>query len=385
MLYDALDTRNRTFPSLKGLPQMLDRFYVPPSDMVRVSAEALRKTVIEIFQGVGVPADDAAEGAHTLVASDLRGVESHGVSNMLRNYVMWFRDGRLNPTPQWKILRETPGTATIDGDGGLGVIQGPRAMRLAMEKARTVGIGIVVMHNSGHLGAVGHHAMLAAEQDMVGVCMTAAGLRVLPTFGRIPRMGTNPISIAAPAGTEPYVLFDAATSAVAGNKIVLAERVGADMEPAWVAGLDGVPITEAQPVPPRGQFNQLPLGGTREQGSHKGYGLALMVEILSTMLSGGIPTMLNPDAGAKHYFAAYNIEAFTDLAGFKEMMDTTLQTLQETPPADGAERVIYPGLPEHEHEADRKVNGIPLHSEVIAWFDLIAEELNIAPLERMDS
>jgi L-2-hydroxycarboxylate dehydrogenase (NAD+) len=362
---------------------MLDRFYVPPGDRVKVSEEALRKTVAAIFEGVGVPPDDAAEGANTLVASDLRGVESHGVSNMLRNYVMWFRGGQYNPTPDWKIVRETPGTATIEGDKGLGVIQGPRAMRMAVEKARTVGVGIVVIRNSGHLGAVGHHAMLAAEQDMVGVCMTSAGLRVLPTFGRIPRLGTNPISIAAPAKTEPYLLFDVATSAVAGNKIVLAERVGALMEPAWVAGLDGVPITDSQPVPPRGEFNQLPLGGTREQGSHKGYGLAMMVEVLCTMLSGGVPMMLDSGSGAKHYFAAYNIEAFTDLDEFKEMMDQTLQTLMETPPADGEERVIYPGLPEHEHEVDRKANGIPLHTEVIEWFDLITNELGIASLDRM--
>jgi L-2-hydroxycarboxylate dehydrogenase (NAD+) len=363
---------------------MLDRFYVPPGDRVKVSESELRKTVAAIFEGVGVPAEDAAEGANTLVASDLRGVESHGVSNMLRNYVMWFRNGQYNPTPDWKIVRETPGTATIDGDKGLGVIQGPRAMRMAVEKARTVGVGIVVIRNSGHLGAVGHHAMLAAEQDMVGVCMTSAGLRVLPTFGRIPRLGTNPISIAAPAKTEPYLLFDVATSAVAGNKIVLAERVGALMEPAWVAGLDGVPITEPQPVPPRGEFNQLPLGGTREQGSHKGYGLAMMVEVLCTLLSGGVPMMLDAQSGAKHYFAAYNIEAFTDLDEFKEMMDHTLQTLMETPPADGEERVIYPGLPEHEHMTDRKVNGIPLHSEVIEWFDHIADELGIPALERLE-
>jgi L-2-hydroxycarboxylate dehydrogenase (NAD+) len=362
---------------------MLDRFYVPPDDRVRVTEGALRRTVAEIFEGVGVPPEDAAEGANTLVASDLRGMESHGVSNMLRNYVMWFRSGRLNPTPEWKIVREWPGTASIDGDGGLGVIQGPRAMRIAIEKARTVGVGIVTIQNSGHLGAVGHHAMLAAEADMVGVCMTAAGLRVLPTFGRIPRLGTNPISIAAPARTEPYMLFDAATSAVAGNKIVLAERVGALMEPGWVAGLDGAPITDAQPVPPRGEFNQLPLGGTREQGSHKGYGLALMVEVLSTLLAGGIPTMLDPESGAKHYFAAYNIEAFTDLDGFKDTMDHMLQALQETPPAAGEEQVIYPGLPEHEHERDRRANGIPLHTEVVGWFDGITAELGISPLERL--
>jgi L-2-hydroxycarboxylate dehydrogenase (NAD+) len=225
--------------------------------------------------------------------------------------------------------------------------------------------------------------MLAAEQDMVGVCMTSSGLRVLPTFGRVPRLGTNPISIAAPAKSEPYLLFDAATSAVAGNKITLAERVGALMEPAWVAGLDGVPITTPQPVPPRGEFNQLPLGGTREQGSHKGYGLALMVEILCTVLAGATPTMLDVNSGSKHYFAAYNIEAFTDLDEFKEMMDQMLQTLQETPPAADAEAVIYPGMPEHQHEQDRRANGIPLHTEVVAWFDTITAELGIDPLERM--
>lgn len=362
---------------------MLERFYVPTDDVVLVAEEALRETTAAIFKGVGVPPEDAAEGANTLVMSDLRGVESHGVSNMLRNYVMWYREGRLNPTPDWKILRETPGTASIEGDRGLGVIQGPRAMRMAIEKARTVGVGIVTIYNSGHLGAVGHHAMLAAEADMVGVCMTSSGMRVLPTFGREPRLGTNPISIAAPANTEPYLLFDAATSAVAGNKIVLAERIGSLMEPGWVAGLDGAPITEPQPVPPRGEFHQLPLGGTREQGSHKGYGLALMVEVLSTLLGGGIPTMVDGNIGSKHYFAAYNIEAFTDLDAFKDNMDRMLQTLRETPPAIGQERVIYPGLSEHEIEQQRRAHGIPLHSEVVTWFDGITSELGIPALERM--
>lgn len=364
---------------------MLERFYVPDEDRVRVSEQALRTTVTAIFEGVGTPPEDASEGAEVLVASDLRGVESHGVSNMLRNYVLWFGSGRLNPTPQWTILRETPGTASIDGDRGLGIIQGPRAMRMAIKKARNVGVGIVTIQNSGHLGAVGHHAMLAARADMVGVCQTSSGLRVLPTFGREPRLGTNPISIAAPAKSEPFLLFDAATSAVAGNKIVLAERVGALMEPGWVAGLDGAPITEPQPVPPRGEFNQLPLGGTREQGSHKGFGLALMVEVLATLLSGGIPTMVDGNISSKHYFAAYNVEAFTDLDGFKDTMDRMLQTLQETPPAAGQEAVIYPGLSEHQHEQDRRANGIPLHAEVINWFDGMTAELGIPLLERMSA
>ena len=212
---------------------------------------------------------------------------------MLRTYLQLYRQGILNPTPQWRIVREFPGTATIDGDRGLGMIQGPRAMRLAMEKAKQVGVGIVTIFNSGHLGAVGHHSMVAARGDMVGMCMTATGAQAAPTFASEPRFGTNPISLAAPARHEAPVYFDVATSAIAGNKVRLAARVGAPLLPGWVADKEGNPIMEETPASERGQFWHLPLGGTREQGSHKGYGFALMAEIMGSMLAARLPLRWN--------------------------------------------------------------------------------------------
>jgi len=359
---------------------MLDRFKVPPADQVRVAEAALRQTVAAIFEKVNLTPEDAAIGADVLVTTDLRGVESHGVSNMLRSYVQSYQKGDYNPRPNWRIVRESPSTATIDGDGGLGIILGPKAMRIAIDKAKTVGVGIVTMYNGRHLGAVGHHAMLAAKEDMVGMCMTATQPGVVPTFGAEARFGTNPVAIAAPAKTQPSVLFDVATSAVAGNKIGLAARVGSNLLPGWIADREGNPIVEETPVLPRGQYFQLPLGGTREQGSHKGYGLALMVEIMATMLSGTLPFGLDRSTGYKHFFAAYNIAAFADVAEFKEHMDQMLEWLRETRPAPGQERVLYPGLLEYEEEKERREHGIPLHKEVIQWFGKITSELGVLPL-----
>ena len=299
---------------------------------------------------------------------------------MLGEYVQRYNDGRLNPRPNWRVVRQSPATATIDADRGLAVIMGPRAMRLAIEKARKVGMGVVTMYNSGHSGAIGHHAMLAAKEDMVGLCTTAGGLSVLPTFGAEPRLGTNPIAIAAPAGKEPPLLFDAATSSIAVNKIRLAARVGTDLLPGWVAETDGTPIMRETPVPQPGQYYVLPMGGTRELGSHKGYGFGLMAEILGTLLSGALPTMLDPDSRNHHSFAAYDIASFTDVDAFKDTMDRMLRTLRETTLAPGHQRVLYPGLAEHEEEQRRRANGIPLHKEVVQWFDTMADELSVPRL-----
>lgn len=362
---------------------ILERFKVPTKDEVRVPEQSLRQTVTTIFEKIGLPPEDAAEGADVLVMTDLRGVETHGVSNMLRAYVQGYRTGTLNPRPQWHIVRESPSTATIDADRALGIIVGPKAMRLAIDKARKVGMGVVTIYNSGHLGAVGHHAMLAAKEDMVGVCLTATTVSVVPTFGAEPRFGTNPISIAAPARHEAPFLFDVATSAIAGNKVRLAARVGATLLPGWVTDKEGNPILEETLAQERGQYFHLPLGGTREQGSHKGYGFAMMAEVLATLLSGALPCMLDTTSGFKHYFAAYNIAAFTDVDRFKDTMDQMLRTLRTTRPTPGHERVLYPGLSEHEEEEDRRKRGIPLHKEVIQWFEGVTKELSIPPLTTM--
>ena len=365
---------------------MLERFKVPEKDQVKIDHRSLSETVASIFEKMGVPEAQAAEGADVLTMTDLRAVETHGVSNMMRTYVGQYNQGTLNPTPNVAVVRETPGTAVLDGDRGLGIILGRDAMDMAIAKAGNVGVGIVTMRNSGHLGAVGHFAMLAAQNDMIGVCMTAGGTRILPTFAGEGRLGANPISYAVPARNQPPVLFDVATSAVALNKISLARRVGTTLLPGWIADSEGNPIMEENLPKESGQFFGLPTGGTREGGSHKGYGFSLMVEVLSGMLSDSVPSMLDETPGQsmfKHYFAAYDIAAFTDLDGFKDKMDRVLETLRDTKPAPGHERVLYPGLPESEDEQDRRANGIPLHREVVQWFDDLCGELSVQTLRRV--
>jgi L-2-hydroxycarboxylate dehydrogenase (NAD+) len=351
---------------------------------VRVAEATLRQVVASIFEKLGVSPADAAEGADVLVMSDLRGVESHGVSNMFRTYVKGYQEGRLNPAAGWKVLKETAATAVIDAERRLGIMMGPKAMRLAIEKAKVSGVGVVTVRNGGHFGAIGHHAMIAAEQDMVGVCLVGVGgfdLSVLPTFSAEPMFGTNPIAVAAPADKEAPFLFDVATSVIAGNKIRSAIRTGEPLLPGWVADKQGEPLTEETPVQDRYQFYLLPLGGTREHGSHKGYGLSMTAEILSSLLSGGLPNMLGTNTTSKAHFTAYNISAFTDPEDFKRDMDRMLEKLRKAKSVEGQARVLYPGLVESEELRERRNYGIPLHKEVIQWFGNIAAELGIPSLE----
>jgi LDH2 family malate/lactate/ureidoglycolate dehydrogenase len=257
-------------------------------------------------------------------------------------------------------------------------------MRLAVEKAKAAGVGVVTVCNGGHFGAIGHHALIAAEQDMVGVCLVGVGgfdLSVLPTFSAEPMFGTNPIAVAAPAEKEAPFLFDVATSVIAGNKIRSAIRTEESLLPGWVADKQGHPLDKATQVQDRYQFYLLPLGGTRELGSHKGYGLSMTAEILSSLLSGGVPNMLDPNPSSKAHFAAYDISAFTDLEDFKGNMDRMLVKLRNAKPVAGQPRVLYPGLIESEALKERRSNGISLHKEVIQWFDNITAELGILSLE----
>ena len=363
---------------------LLERFYVNEEDAVRVREENLRATVTAIFEKMNVPPDDARVGADALLTADLRGVETHGVSNMLRSYVAGYNRGEINPTPTLRVVRETPATANVDSDRGLGIMTTPRAMEIAIEKARNTGLGMVTISNARHLGMASYHAMMALKHDMIGICMTGCPPSVLPTYGAEPRLGTNPIAIAAPAGDEPPFVFDAATSVVAGNKLGLASRLGLDLEPGWVADEEGTPIME--PVPPPAnwapgspkRYQQLPLGSTRESGSHKGYGLACMVDILSSVLSGTGFGMVPGRPNFSHMVAAYSIEAFTEVDTFKGLMDDFLRALKSTPPAPGHDRVLVAGQLEAEAELDRRANGIPLHKEVVGWFQDICNELNVA-------
>ncbi|MCH7606537.1 MAG: Ldh family oxidoreductase [Chloroflexi bacterium] len=340
-----------------------------------VRGDDLKTTVANIFEKIGVPPEDAQLAADVLVLADLRGVDTHGVSNMLRSYVTGYQNGSINPRPDWKVVRESPATATIDSDRGLGTIITPKAMEIAIEKAKAVGLGMVTVGNARHLGMASYHSMMALKHDMIGTCMTSCPPSVVPTYGAEPRLGTNPIAVAVPARNEPPFVFDAATSTVAGNKIGIARRLGAKLEPGWLADAEGNPIMEEIDAPDK--YTLLPLGSTRELGSHKGYGLSCVVDILAGVLTGmgygAVPG--RPNFG--HYVAAYSIDAFTDVEAFKDTMDEWLQMMKNTKPAPGHERVLVAGQPEAEVEAVRRVEGIPLHSDVVEYIKDTCSELSV--------
>ena len=355
---------------------MLEQFHVKEEDAVRVREDSLRETVTAIFEKVNVPTEDARLAADVLVAADLRAVDSHGVSNMLRTYVGGYNRGEINPRPNWRIVRETPATANVDSDRGLGIIVTPKAMEIAIEKARNTGVGMVTIHNARHLGMASYHAMMALKHDMIGLCMTSCPPLVLPTFGAEPMIGTNPIALAAPAKEEPPFVFDAASSVVAGNKIGLARRLGSKLPGGWMADEHGTPIMETID-PPEVWSGLLPVGSTRESGSHKGYGLACIVDVLCGVLSGSGYGMVPGRPNFSHFVGAYSIEAYTEVDTFKQLMDDFLRALKSTKPAPGHERVLVAGQPEWEAEQDRRANGIPLHREVIEWFQDICNEMAI--------
>ena len=207
---------------------MLERFKVPENIAVRVHQEDMRKTVEEIFMKMQMSLEDSRQAADVLIYADLRGIESHGVSNMMREYIEMFKDGRINPNPKTIIIRESLAVATIDSDRGHGLVVGPQAMKLAIERAEKFGIGAITVTNGAHFGAAAYHASMAIELDMIGMAMTTGWLKLLPTNGAEPKVGLNPVAYAVPAKEEPPFIFDATMSSVAGNKIGLADRLGAN-------------------------------------------------------------------------------------------------------------------------------------------------------------
>ena len=359
---------------------MLKHFQVPDDIAVRVPVGKLRAATEAVFMKCGVPRKEAELGADVLMFADTKGIDTHGVSNMLRAYVTQYNAKTLNPDPHMSIVKESPSTAVIDGDGGLGLMIAPKAMEIAIDKASKVGTGVVSVRNSGHLGAAGYHAMMAVKRDMIGWCMTAGGKAMIPTYGAEPQLGTNPIAFGTPANKEAPFLFDAAMTSIAGNKIGLAKRMGKSMEPGWVANEDGTPNMTGgsfAEFAANSMRNQLPLGSTRELGSHKGYGLGCVVDIFAGVLTGfgygAVPG--RPNFG--HYVAAYAVEGFCDVDQFKATMDEWSQMMQSTKPAPGHERVLVPGQPEAEMEVVRRAEGIPLHPEVMQWIRDTCGEMSV--------
>lgn len=343
-------------------------FLLPDEQAKRISFDNLRAKSAALLLKAGLTAEDANLAADGLVSADLRGVDTHGAANLLRWYLELYRNGTMNPRPSWQITHETPATANIDSDYGLGLVIAPKAMQIAIDKAHKVGVGFVTMHNGRHLGMAQYHALLAVPQNAIGVCLTASGPLMVPTFGREPRLGTNPIAIAVPCAQEPTFVFDAATTIVAGNKIVIAHRLGVPLPPGILSEDDGTPIMHSIPAPST-YSRLLPLGSLPDLASHKGYGLACAVDILTSVL-GGLTFGAKLDSGSfSHCVAAINIQAFSNLDDFKRTMDDFVRMLKETPPAAGQERVLVPGQLEWETEQERRSKGIPLHPEFVDWLD----------------
>ncbi|MFY9154390.1 MAG: Ldh family oxidoreductase [Prolixibacteraceae bacterium] len=343
--------------------------------MTNYNSEELKNYTSRIFQAMGCPADQAIVAADCLNQADLRGVDSHGVAR-LSGYVRLWELNRLNATPDMKIIHQTPSTAVLDGDLGLGLVTAPHAMNIAIEKAKVAGTGWVAVQNSNHYGIAGFHAMMALEHDMIGISMTNASPLVAPTFSKSRFLGTNPIAVAIPALNQPSFIIDMATTTVANGKLEVLQRKGENAPLGWTQDKDGNPTTDAYSLKKGGSM--LPLGGDREHGGHKGYCLGAMVDIFSAVLSGAnygpwVPpfvSFLEPPStqvgnGIGHFLGAIRVDAFRPAQDFKEHMDNWIHTFRNAEPAEGQDRVLIPGDPERELTAERLKNGIPLHEQVV--------------------
>lgn len=347
---------------------------------IRIDYQALHTFTREVFARFGVPPGDADVAAAVLVHADLLGIDSHGVARLAGHpgYVPGLRNGIINPVARPRIVAETVATALLDGDAGLGGVVSTRGMELAIAKAREAGLGAVAVTNSHHFGIASHYAMLALDHHMIGIAMTNAAPQVVPTFGRNALLGTNPLSVAVPAGAEQPFILDIATSVVAAGKVEIAQRTGQPIPDGWLVDPNGLPTTDPQALWSGGAL--LPLGSHPMLSSHKGYGLAVVVDVLCGVLSGaGFSSILDPVRWtAGHFFLALRVDAFRPLSSFLPMMDQMIQTLRAAEPAPGYRRVYVHGEKELEARRDRLANGIPLHPTVIESLRELATELSLS-------
>lgn len=355
-----------------------------------IQADVLHTFVEKIFVNAGVQPEHAADAANVLLYASRRGVDTHGVRNIQPIYLNLIERGILNLRPNFKIERETPVSARVDGDEGLGMAAGCWGMRLAMAKARQSGIGLVTMHNSYHYGAAGHYPWMALSEDMIGISLTARfyardrDYGVMPTFGAKSSFSTNPISISFPTLAEPPWLLDMSTSTVPFNRITMMRDAGQSIPLGWGADEDGQPTTDPAQV-----HYLYPLGGTRELGGHKGYGLAMMVSVLCNVLSGGWDELYGDDPMAfegyklkndGHFFGAIRVDLFRSPDEFKRGMDAMIRSLHDAPKALGHDRIYVAGEIEHETELKRLRDGIPLTPVVVTELRAMAEKYGV-PLE----
>ncbi|MBS9524060.1 Ldh family oxidoreductase [Litoribacter ruber] len=349
--------------------------------------DRLSKFSKEVFLKIGCPEDQASIATGILLSADLRGVDSHGVAR-LSGYVRLWEAGRINPKPNIHVTYETPSTAVVDGDGGLGLVVAPYAMKVAIEKAKLAGTGWVSVKNSNHYGIAGVHAMEALQHDMIGLSMTNASPLVAPTYARERLLGTNPISVAIPAGKQPPFVADLATTTAANGKLEILTRKNEQAPSGWIQDKDGQPTTSPSGVKDGGAL--LPLGGDKEHGSHKGYALGAIVDIFSAVLSGAnygpwVPpfvAFLQPDPnpvgeGLGHFFGAMRVDAFRPAEEFKSNMDNWISRFRSAKTIEGHDKVLIPGDPEREIETIRRKDGIPLLPSVVDDLKALGEKFSV--------
>jgi L-2-hydroxycarboxylate dehydrogenase (NAD+) len=350
--------------------------------------EQLRSFAEQVFLKIGCSAKDAFLASEVLVSADLRGIDSHGIAR-LSGYVRLWEAGRINANPNIRVVHQTPSTAVVDGDRGLGLVVAPFAMQVAIDKARQCGTGWVSVRNSNHYGIAGYHAMMALAHDMIGISMTNASALVAPTFSSERMLGTNPICVAIPAGEQPPFIADFATTTAANGKLEILQRKDAPMPKGWGQTKEGADTTNANILKEGGAL--LPLGSNREHSSHKGYALGSIVDIFSAVLSGAsygpwappfpayVPMPQNmPGVGLGHFFGAMRIDAFRPADEFKQHMDNWISRFRNATPIHPEQPVLVPGDPERAFEAERMQEGIPVVDSVVADLKALSEKFQIS-------
>jgi len=344
-----------------------------------------------ILQKIGCSEQDAETATKVLLSADLRGIDSHGVAR-LSGYVRLWEAKRINTRPSLKILHETLSTAVVDGDSGLGLVVAPYAMQIAIDKAKQAGTGWVSVQNSNHFGIAGFHAMMALENEMIGIALTNASPLVAPTFSIERLLGTNPICVAVPAGEEPAFVADMATTTAANGKLEILQRKNGVAPLGWIQDKEGNYSTNPHELKAGGAL--IPLGGDKEHGSHKGYALGAIVDIFSAVLSGAnygpwvppFPAYIpmpdeQPGKGIGHFFGAMRIDAFRPADEFKKHMDKWIRRFRSSKTIKDQQKVLIPGDPEREMEEQRMNNGIPLLKPVIEDLKFLAERWDINFIE----
>ena len=297
--------------------------------------------------------------------------------------------GRINPKPEIKVMRSTLSTATMDGDNGLGLVVGPKANRMAMDMAEKAGSGWVSVRNTNHYGIAGYYVLEALERDLIGWAMTNSTRLVAPLWGAERMLGTNPIAIGFPGMEEPPIVIDMATCAAAYGKIEMARRRGEPIPEGWAIDSGGRSTTNPDDMVAGGAL--LPLGSDRDRGGHKGYGLAIMVDVLCGVLSGAnwgpftppfalrqeIPSR-NVGRGIGHFFGTMQIDGFIDPDAFKRQIDDYVRVFRATKPAPGTNGPLLPGDPEREAEKWRRKNGVPLILPVVEELRDISKKTGIS-------